>query len=234
MQSIAVKRLKLLYYNARSLLPKKDELKGLHEVESPDVICIVETWLSDSISDNELALSGYQCVRCDRDCQGGGVLIYVHSSFAVNFCCCDADIELLIVSISPLNCSIKICIAVFYRPPSSTIDSFSSLSWALLSLNPSSFKYFVLLGDFNVNFFCSSSCVYSRLMLSLVPFNLTQVVKSGTRTSSSGVFLLLISDLSLLHSCLLLPPMGNSDHSGVQLKLNYIYSICEKVSPTCQ
>ena len=39
-----------------------DELKGLSEVESPDVICIVETWLSDSISDNELVLSAYQCV----------------------------------------------------------------------------------------------------------------------------------------------------------------------------
>ena len=67
MQSIAVKHLKLLYYNARSLLPKMDELKGLSEVESPDAICIVETWLSDSISDNELVLSGYQCVRRDRD-----------------------------------------------------------------------------------------------------------------------------------------------------------------------
>ena len=85
MQSIAVKHLKLLYYNARSLLPKMDELKGLSEVESPDAICIVETWLSDSISDNELVLSGYQCVRRDRDRQGGGVLMYVHSSFCCKF-----------------------------------------------------------------------------------------------------------------------------------------------------
>ena len=56
-----------------------DELKSLSEVESPDAICIVETWLSDSISDNELVLPGYRCVRRDRDRQGGGVLMYIYA-----------------------------------------------------------------------------------------------------------------------------------------------------------
>ena len=46
--------LKIIYYNARSLLPKMDELATIAEAHSPDLICIVETWLSD-ISDTELS-----------------------------------------------------------------------------------------------------------------------------------------------------------------------------------
>ena len=76
--------LKILYYNARSLLPKLDDLKVLSETQFPDIICVVETWLSSDISDSELEITNYQIFRRDRDRHGGGVLMYVHSSFAVN------------------------------------------------------------------------------------------------------------------------------------------------------
>ena len=46
-------------------------------MESSNVICVVETWLSNSVSDSEIGLSSYQCVRCDRDRHGGGVLMYI-------------------------------------------------------------------------------------------------------------------------------------------------------------
>ena len=51
--------LSLLYYNARSVLSKFDEL---HATVS------FETWLS---SDNELHIPGYQLLRLDRDSHGG-------------------------------------------------------------------------------------------------------------------------------------------------------------------
>ena len=47
-------QLNIVYYNARSLLPKIDELRVITETESPDVICIVESWLSSDILDNEI------------------------------------------------------------------------------------------------------------------------------------------------------------------------------------
>ena len=40
----------------------------------PDVICIVETWLDESVSDNELSLHNHQCFRLDRNRHGGGGL----------------------------------------------------------------------------------------------------------------------------------------------------------------
>ena len=44
-QAINVKSndLRILYYNARSLLPKYELLCVLAEAEAPDIICIVET-----------------------------------------------------------------------------------------------------------------------------------------------------------------------------------------------
>ena len=41
----------ILYYNARSLIPKLDELKMECVNRRPDIIlCIVETWLDDTVS----------------------------------------------------------------------------------------------------------------------------------------------------------------------------------------
>ena len=73
-------------------------------------------------------------------------------------------IELLVVRVSSNKSSSKLCLAVYYRPPSSGVDSFSFLSAALMSLNPTVFHKYILLGDFNVNYFCSGSFLYSHLM----------------------------------------------------------------------
>ena len=64
----------ILYYNARSLLPKFDELCAVAEATCPDVICIVESCLSNEISDNELAIDNYQILHLNRNRHGGGVL----------------------------------------------------------------------------------------------------------------------------------------------------------------
>ena len=53
----------IMYCNARSLIPKYDELCATMEVHNPDTICIVETWLCAAVLDSEVALSGYQIHR---------------------------------------------------------------------------------------------------------------------------------------------------------------------------
>jgi len=44
----------ILYYNARSLYPKLDQLKVKCLVHNPHVVCITETWLESTIRDSEL------------------------------------------------------------------------------------------------------------------------------------------------------------------------------------
>ena len=50
------KQLTVLYYNARSILPNLDELRAGVLFQKPDIICIVETWLSEDVTDYELLL----------------------------------------------------------------------------------------------------------------------------------------------------------------------------------
>ena len=49
--------LSIIYYNARSLIPKIDELLGTAEAKHPDVICIVESY--NEIQDNELNITSW-------------------------------------------------------------------------------------------------------------------------------------------------------------------------------
>ena len=69
--------LKILSLNARSLLPKMESLQLLVEAEDLDVVCVVETWLSEETLDAEIAIQGYQCFRCDRNRHSGGIVVYV-------------------------------------------------------------------------------------------------------------------------------------------------------------
>ena len=80
--------LNILYFNARSLLPKVDELRALVEQKSPHIICIVESWLSESIEDNEISIGDYQIHRLDRNRHGGGILMYMHCSLSVKVLSC--------------------------------------------------------------------------------------------------------------------------------------------------
>ena len=66
--------LSILYFNARSLVPKLDELSAVIEAHNPDIVSIVESWLCADISDSELHIPGYQIFRKDRHRHGGGVL----------------------------------------------------------------------------------------------------------------------------------------------------------------
>ena len=76
--------LSILYFNARSLIPKFDELCLLVETHQLDIVCIVETWLDHNISDNEIHLPGFHLYRLDRNCHGGGVLMYAQHNLIVN------------------------------------------------------------------------------------------------------------------------------------------------------
>ncbi|CAB3984748.1 Hypothetical predicted protein [Paramuricea clavata] len=75
--------LKIAHLNVNRLICKFDEIKKLIEKHSFDFLALSETWLTSSISDDELNISGYTFARKDRSdptkSQGGGMLVYVKS-----------------------------------------------------------------------------------------------------------------------------------------------------------
>ena len=71
--------LNFLYLNARSLLPKIDELRVICGTIKPDVVCIVETWLDGDVTDSEITITDYNINvrRLDRNRRGGGLAFYI-------------------------------------------------------------------------------------------------------------------------------------------------------------
>ena len=63
----------VLYFNARSLVPKIDELRLICASCNPDIVCVVETWLDGEIADTEVAIPNFSLTRLDRNRHGGGI-----------------------------------------------------------------------------------------------------------------------------------------------------------------
>ena len=104
-----------MYYNARSVLPKIDELLLSVDIQRPDVICITESWLCSDIQNSEIAIPGYQSLRLDRNRHGDGILMYVSERFIVKRLPPCPSLELLPVTLHCGNC--RICLSLFYHPP---------------------------------------------------------------------------------------------------------------------
>ena len=207
----------ILYYNARSLLPKLDDMLATVSILNPHIICVVETWLSSEVKNNEIDVPGFQLYRHDRNHHGGGVLIYVSAMFFVSvFPSPVPPLELLTLSIQCV--SFKVHLSLFYRSPSSNALIFDTLFNYLESINAGQLSNFILLGDFNVNFANTSHPLYSNLCTLSSLYCLTQVVTGPTHEHHEGttstIDLVFMSEPSTLQSCDTVPPLSNSDHMG--------------------
>ena len=160
--------LTVMYFNARSLLPKLDELRMLAVDSNPDIICIVETWLSQDITNEEVSIPGYLLHRKDRNRNGGGVLMYTRDSLNVKILSQPPDLEVLTLSLYSNNH--RICIALFYRPPSSSAEVFDQVCSYFDTICVAQFSNFIFLGDFNVNIRDPSHPYYEKLCVVLCPY----------------------------------------------------------------
>ena len=102
----------ILYCNARSILPKLACLCAEAVANNPSIICIVETWLSENISDSEISIENYQIARLDRNRHGGGVLMYIHNSLSWEILQRGPnDLELMALSVSSSSINtVKHCV----------------------------------------------------------------------------------------------------------------------------
>ncbi len=102
----ASKQLTVLYDNARSILPKLDELRACVLSQKPDLVCIVESWLSEDVTDNEILLPDYQVHRLNRNRHGGGIVLYAHNSLSCKVLLQGGphNLEFLAVSYTYVSC----------------------------------------------------------------------------------------------------------------------------------
>ncbi len=77
----AKRDISVLYTNARSLLPKRDELLAYIAVEKPDIIAITDTWAAADHLMTEYSFPGYDSLFNNRlNNKGGGVICYVKNT----------------------------------------------------------------------------------------------------------------------------------------------------------
>ena len=161
-------------------MPKLYELRGVCEATKPDIICIVETWVDDSVSDNDLSISNYQLFRLDRNRHGGGIAIYIHIFFHV-----------VILKGGPFaldfNCITVIILLMPFLSP--TIISCLYFCTTLQIVNAANFSGFV-------EYFCNANTPMSKI-----------TVSSHTYVSPSGTASLL--DVAL-KQCTIIPPLSTA------------------------
>ena len=151
--SIKANGLSIAHLNVRSLTGKINQLNlVMSNNKGPDIWTFSETWLSNSIQDEEIHVPGYNCVRQDREGkQGRGVAIYCRESlnFTEQEDLMNAN-ESVWIKINRTRCK-PLIISNAYRAPDQPVDTFlDNLNESLFRIDSTSDK--VLLGDFNIDF----------------------------------------------------------------------------------
>ena len=203
----------ILLINARSVLPKMDELHLLKSVHSPSIIAVSESWLHVGIDSSLLHIPGFALFRTDRnDRLGGGVCTWCNLSLSpqvVDFVGLP-HVEICAVYLHKVDC----LLIVVYLPP--------GMASALLSSSYSCIVDIVdthLLAHPNSDvILCGDVNQYDTRVLES-SLSLTNVVNAPTRLNNTLDKFFLSSDILHLYSePILLPPLSTSDHNCVFLK----------------
>ena len=214
-------KLKCFYFNARSIINKRDELELYVFQENPDIIGITETWATDSIGDSELNLDGYTMLRKDRvpgvKLKGGGVLLYIKNIFNVvlredfsstNFpesIWCDLEIG-----------GEKTLVGVCYRPPDSNRIQDEAMFGDFCR---ASNEKVLIMGDFNfadLDWSKPETLDDSHSLINCLNDNfLVQCVDSATR-GTNYLDLIFVSEENMIENLVVGELFDTSDHQIIR------------------
>lgn len=169
--------LKFIHLNVRSLLSKMDMVRIWTKSTDADIIVISKTWLTKSITDEDINIKGYNVYRTDRPKKGGGVAIYVKTKFDASVILSESickQLEFLALNVEIYK---GLCVTVVgcYRPPSASKEALDSLKHLLSKL---SYSELVLAGDLNWDWLQKASAEFKSFCDSI---NLTQLVHLPTQ-----------------------------------------------------
>ena len=206
---------KIFFSNARSMMNKMDEIFGSVSVNLCDIVVIVESWLTSSVTNELISMPGYVTCRKDRpnNQRGGGLCTFINSRFNFVELCelSEPEIESQWFLIKPDRLPRGINSIIFgtvYHPPQNDDKTLRSHLFKCLdsSLTAHPNSAIVVVGDFNhfkpANLFSS--------------FKLKKLVTKPTR--GNNILDQAYSTLSHHYDTVILPPLGLSDHSSVLLK----------------
>ncbi|MCG8033229.1 MAG: hypothetical protein JAZ03_13755 [Candidatus Thiodiazotropha taylori] len=186
----------LVHYNVQSLLNKVDLVEP--ELSNFDVISLTETWLNDTITNQDIAFNNFQLpFRRDRIGDShGGIAVYVKTGIP---CKRRDDLELINIECMWLEVNIrnrKILVGTFYRPPNSTPLVLNEIENSIGLAVDTGITDIIVLGDFNLNILNTQS---ERKISDLCQqYNLNQLINEPTNYteySSTIIDLIMVSNM---------------------------------------
>ena len=210
--------LKVAHLNIRSLFNKFEEIKHILCKSQLDILCLTETWLDNTITDNELYINGYKIERRDRNRTGGGVMMYIKEHLNYNL---RKDISIIQPNIENIWIQIDwkkkskspFLISCIYRPPSSNVEYYNGI---LDMIEKASFedKHIFILGDLNYDYTINESLCNNPLHYIENLYGLSQLITKPTRVTnkSSTLIDVILSSKPEYHHCTDVFRFSLSDH----------------------
>ncbi len=176
----------------RSLVNKLLKFQSFIYSSLPDIIGVTETWLNDSIMNNEILSYDYSIYRKDRSSRGGGVLLAIHNSIPTKLIASPSKLEVIAVELINIKCTV----CTVYLPPNVDLYTFTDTLSFLNQLARG--RNILIIGDFNrpdINWsLLSGSSVMSTLFCDFVfDCNLTQLVSKPTHNKGNCIDLVVTS-----------------------------------------
>ncbi|XP_069941386.1 uncharacterized protein [Cherax quadricarinatus] len=180
--------LHFIHVNARSLLPKLAEIRILANKIRAAVITSSESWLDDTVTDDEVKIDGYNIKRLDRNRKGGGVCAYIRNDLAYSPRPDLNNNKLEILWFEVLLPKTKpILVGTSYRPP--TQDQFLEDFSRVLSGVENNCET-IILGDFNICFQQQNNGLCKRYKQILGLNSYTQLINTPTRITQFSATLI--------------------------------------------
>ena len=186
-----------------------------------DLILITETWCNSSIPDALLTSLNFLLYRCDRKIgRGGGVACLIRKNINCTLVNLDLDENLEIVCVDLSINGTTFRVSCMYSPPSYSneqkLELFSSFD-SVCSKFPT-----LIFGDFNEPTIDWSNPNPDNSVLVECSFRngLEQVIDAPTRNDNI-LDLIFTNSSEIINNYSILPPFSNSDHSCIELVLNF-------------
>lgn len=221
----------LCHVNIQSLcarqMSKFNEFKMCFTNSKIDIICLTETWLSEDIPNELVAVDGYKLYRNDRRySRGGGICIYCKNDLM----CKVISVSELFVGVGSCDCTeflfAEICfngekflLGVFYNPPRGDCAEKIEQKLEELSLH---YHNVILIGDFNTDL-NKASAKRDRLQSIFDNFGLECVSREPTHFypgGSSLIDLLLTNNTDFVFNFNQVAAAGFSRHDMIFASLN--------------
>ena len=170
---------------------KFNQFQSVVYTKNFDIICVTETWLNNTVFNNEILPTSYTIYRKDRVNRGGGVLVAIHNSIPSQLCHTSNSIEMISVH---LNIRPKLLLICLYIPPNCTSEYQQETLHAISNIQDDVST--IILGDFNtpdINWLtlCAGSPFSRNLCNTLHHLNYLQLVNTPTHQAGNILDLIL-------------------------------------------